>query len=61
MRLARRARCAGAAVLSLSAAVAAAQTANGPEFQVNTYTTSYQRMPKVAVDASLDFHGAVLT
>jgi len=37
------------------ASAALAQTANGPEFQVNTYTTSGQYEPSVASDASGNF------
>jgi hypothetical protein len=55
MRFARRATLAGAAALSLGTAVASAQTVNGPEFQVNTYTTAGQATPDVAVDRNGHF------
>jgi hypothetical protein len=54
MRVARRAGVASA-LLVLCGAPATAQTANGPEFQVNTYTTSGQATPDVAVDRNGHF------
>jgi hypothetical protein len=42
-------------VASAAAATAGAQPAAGPEFQVNSFTPSYQYEPKVAADGSGNF------
>ena len=44
-----------AGLLTLSPALAASQVLVGPEFRVNTYTTSSQRSPSAAADAAGNF------